>query len=202
VAILFSDPFTYANDLLATVNANWPDHTGTVSPFRVLSNVVTLFSGAAGNDHISSYSGITWPADIYAQVNVTITGTTDNGAGIGPAVRMVAGVETFYSMVCDHAASNNIRLSRSLAGVHSTLGNRTQAFTDGAAARLQALGTVLTMSIDGVPLGADISDAGIASGRAGIRYSSSETSASLDDFEGGDAVVAGGVTDGWKVLLH
>jgi hypothetical protein len=200
VAILFSDPFTYANGGLATANANWPIHTGSVSFFQVSSNAVTL--AAAGNDHVASYSGITWPDDIYAQVKVTVTGTADSGAGIGPAVRMVAGVESFYSMVCDHAASNNIRLSRSLAGVHSTLGNRTQAFTDGAVARLQALGTVLTMSIDGVPLGADISDAGIASGRAGIRYSSSETSASLDDFEGGDAVVAGGVTDGWKVLLH
>ena len=53
-------------------------------------------------------------------------------------------------------------------------------------ARALAQGTTLKVSIAGVQQGANITDSAIASGRAGVAYSSTAVTPSLDDWEAGD----------------
>ena len=46
-------------------------------------------------------------------------------------------------------------------------------------------GTKLQIFLNGTQVGADVTDNSIASGSAGIAYSSTATSAAIDDWEGG-----------------
>jgi hypothetical protein len=177
-----------AEDPLA---GNWSTQTNLL-PFR-LNNPENDVTPDISSDSGANYNAITWPNDQYAQIEVTLTGTNGNGAGFGPAVRMAAAAETFLSMVCDHAASNNVTLTRAQAGSYDAPGARTQSFTNGAVAYLEIQGKAALLKLGGTSLTPAITATGIASGRAGMRYSSSETDARGDNFEGGD-FAAGGST--------
>jgi hypothetical protein len=100
---------------------------------------------------------------------------------------------TCYRLIGDHAASVNFSIDKFVSGTFTNLGTRTQAFSDGDLVYLEVQGTTLVAKVAGSQLGASITDSAIASGKAGISFSSTETSASLDDWEGGD-FAAGGPT--------
>lgn len=130
--------------------------------------------------------GVTWPNDQYSQSQLTVTGTTGGGSGIGLSLRGATGATTFYRFAIDHAASNNWDLSLLTAGALFGLATGTQAFSDGATFKFRIIGGALDVSINGGAPFASATDFNIASGKPGLAYSSSETSASVDVWEGGD----------------
>lgn len=199
----FSDAFTYANGFLSTANAQWVEQTGLNLFMAVTSNTINPADSGTGvarydNDGASNYQGVVWPDDQYASIKVTITGTAGGGSGGGPCVRMSAVAETFYCIAADHAASNNVQITKALAGTYSTVGAQcSQAFTDGNTWKLTATGgatTTLKLYLNGAEVctGHSDSSSAITSGNAGFRYSSTETSASFDDFDGGSVGAAAG----------
>lgn len=132
------------------------------------------------------YNAITWPDDQYAQVKVTVN-STGTGVGIGLFCRQAAAANTCYRLVASHAASNNIELGKFVTGTFTGIWTRTQAFTDGDILRLEVQGTTLRAYFNGAQIGADTTDSSIASGNAGIAYSSATSATTLlDDWEGGD----------------
>lgn len=173
-----------------------PNWLSTGNNFVVVSNAAA--PSTLGSDCMSVYDGgITWPVDQYCQAKITVTGTLGGGRGPGVIVRGDASVNTNYRAVVDHAASNNVEVQRIVAGVYTQLATRTTTWVDGDVLRLEVTGTgasrVLKVFRNGTQLGANIADAsgGIdAANRPGLGYSSSETSASIDDWEaGGEAWV-------------
>lgn len=186
---LATDNFDRADNL--DLGSVWDVQTGEAR-FEILTNRAYIPAGGAlGNDATENYNGVSWPNDQYSQVLlITGTGTADQ-AGIGCATRCSASARTYYRAVANHAASNNVSFQKMVAASYTNIGQRTQAWTDGAATlRLESVGTNHTLKINGSALGAAFSDSAIASGRAGVSYSSTMTSVFIDDWEGGDFVSA------------
>lgn len=192
MAVLGSDAFTRANE--TPVASPWTQvYTGGTRTFNLASNALapTLLS----QDGVYKYTGPTWPNDQYSQCTCTVTGT---GADTGPGVTVRCGSpsasSTWYRLSINKAASNNLVLYKSVAGALTRIAQRTITFTDGHTLRLEVSGTTLSIFYDGVLQGATVTDSGIASGEAGLGYSSTSTAATVDDWEGGDLTAAGRTT--------
>ena len=130
-----------------------------------------------------------WPDDQYVKWGMSVTGTAGGGAAAVPMVRKAAGtiVQTRYELILDHAGSNNCtRRRRDSGGTPTNIVVFTQAWNDGDTWELRAPGTTLSMWLNGGQVSSNQTDATIASGFPGGTYSSTETAASLDGFEGGD----------------
>jgi hypothetical protein len=187
VAVLATDPFTGSGAL----SANWTQQN-TDGTFTLVTNAAqpTSFGGDAANN----YNAITWPDDQYSQAKVTVAGGTGD-AGLGVACRMATGARTYYFAVVNKAASNNVSICKFVAGTFTLIASRTITWVDGDVLKLQVTGAgpvTLEVFQNGTQLGADISDSTstIASGRAGIKHSSSTTSGFVDDWEGGSVDTA------------
>lgn len=195
MSVLATDNFNRAN--ANPIGGNWTTITG-LSAMQIVSNAATP-SSLSPNDCGSYYNAVTWPNDQYSQAKLTVVDTKTDGSGIGVAVRVAAAALTAYRVVLTHASpGTNVSLQRFLAGAFTRLWDRGAAFVDGDLVRLEVQGTTLRVFINGVQVGADFTDTNIASGNAGISYSSVATSASLDDWEGGD--FGGGTTSGTATL--
>lgn len=202
--LLFS-PKVLSAATLATDNFNRADQSNmtnwlnTADHWQVVSNTSTPTS--FGSDALSVYDGsVSWPADQYSQAKLTVTSTLGGGRGPGVVVRAVTTGPSYYRAVLDHAASNNVEVGRMVSGTYTVLTNRTTTWVDGDVLRLEVTGTgasrVLKIFRNGTQLGADIADAsgGIdAANRPGLGFSSSVTSASADDWEGGSMAAGGTV---------
>ena len=184
MAVLATDTFTRADNL--DLGTDWDVPTGG-SAFQLLNNAAAPRN--PDTDAVESNNSATWPNDQYAQCAATVSGTTST-AGPGPAVRIATGALTLYRCVVSHAASNNVELAKIVSGTYTQLALRTQAWTDGDVLRLEVAGTTLKVFRNGTQMGANVTDSSIASGRAGIGFSSVTTSASLDNWEGGDFTTA------------
>ena len=183
MSVIATDDFNRANE--TPMAGNWTQIEA--HEWNLTSNVAT--PAFVSLDTASYWNATTFPNDQYSQAKITVTGTGGGGAGLGLGVRMsgTVGNATYYRLVIDHASSNNIELSRIVGGAFTQLWLRTQAFTNGDTLRLEVSGSTLTAKLNGTAIGTTYTDASpIASGRAGIAFSSSETAATLDDWEGGD----------------
>ena len=197
---LATDNFNRAN--AATLGANWTVLSSPTTHYEVVSNVAALVGGSLGDDCVDYYNAVSFPNDQYSQAKLTVTGTGGGGSGVGLCVRKASGsTNTYYRMVADHAGSNNVEIGKKVAGAYTNLGNRTSSFTDGALFYLEVQGTTILAKNAGTTMGASITDSAIASGSAGLAYSSTETSASSDDWEGGDFAAGGGATVARRLTL-
>lgn len=189
--------------ILATDNFNRANEDPIASPWvaGAGSDRMTLATNAmapnsVGADAWAYYDGaISWPNDQYCKFKVAVTGTAGGGSGAGLMVRKAAGTsdQTRYELILDHAASNNCTLRRrDSGGTPTNIVVFTQAWSDGNTWELRAQGTTLSMWLNGVQVNTNQTDATIASGFLGGTYSSTETSASLEDFEGGNFAGGGG----------
>jgi hypothetical protein len=131
-------------------------------------------------------------ANQYAQAAITVTGG-GTGTGQGVAVRMSTTAKTYYRIVVNKDASNNVEVARFNAGTYTPITYRTVTWADGQVLRAEVSGTGTTVTIKvfqgGVQLGADISDTSagrVLAGNPGIVYSSILTAASVATFEAGD----------------
>lgn len=177
-----SDNFNRANE--NPLASPWSDFGASAVDFKLVSNSVTPTS-LISDDAQMSLTSITWPNDQYCQVKVTVTGTSA-GAGGGLAVRCAAGAKTFYRVVVNKAASANVEVAKFVAGAFTSLGTRTTTWVDGDTLQMRIVGTSIYVYQNGIQLGALITDSALTSGNAGISYSSTVTTMTLDDFEGGD----------------
>lgn len=183
MSVLASDNFDRANN--TDLGSSWDVQTGEAR-HGIVSN--TAQPSDIGNDCSENNNSVSWPDDQYSKGKLSMVGGSDgNGAGPGVAVRMSASARTYYRAVANKASSNNIEVAKMVAGTYTSLAQRTQAWTDEDVLELRVIGTTLRVFYNGTQLGGDITDSSIASGRAGIAYSSgSMTSASINDWEGGD----------------
>jgi hypothetical protein len=83
------------------------------------------------------------------------------------------------------AGTSNIELAKVVAGAYTQIWLRTATVAAGDTVRLEAQGTTLRAYVNGVQVGADATDSAIATGNAGVVYSSSITTKTGDDWEGG-----------------
>src|SRR5690349_5459494 len=173
------------------LSASWTQETG-VNTFNRSSDVAVPAN--MSQDCGAFNNTVTWPNDQYAQAKVSATGTNAL-TGIGVACRMASGARTHYWAIVNKAASSNVTLQRFNAGTPSTIAQFTTTWNDGDVLRLEVSGAPTSVSLkvfqNGVQLGTTQTDSnasGLSSGNAGIAYSSSLTSGSLDDWEGGDLV--------------
>lgn len=177
---LAQDSFTRANE--TPLAAPWTDGGQPVT-FNLIANALT--SSDLNNDCAAFNTRAAWPANQYSQCQGTVTGTAGGGSGVGPGVRMATGRNS-YAITIDHAATNNVVLAKFVGGTVTVLWTRTQAFTNGDILSLEVVGTTLIGRVNGTAIGAAVTDAALATGSPGVYYSSVETAASVDNWEGGE----------------
>lgn len=157
----------------------------SLSAFTISNNTATpsLFSS---QDCAESNNSATWPDAQFAQAATRVTGGTASGDnGIGIALRMSVGVRTFYRFVVNAAATNNVGISKFVAGVYTNLGFRTGVWANDDILRGEVNGSTLKVFQNAVQLGADITDSAIATGRPGVCSSTTLTSGSLTNWSAG-----------------
>ncbi len=196
MSILASDNFNRANETPLSGGGNWTTQTGS-NAFNLSSNVAV--PSVVNNDDVSVYTAGTWPNDHYSQADLTVTSTAGGDQGIGLVVRASAAAVTHYRAVADHAASGNISIDKAVAGVYTTLSSGTSSWTNGATWELDVQGTTLTFKRAGTTI-LSTTNASIASGKPGIMLSSNVTSASVDNWAGGDFSSSNIVTPGTAAL--
>jgi hypothetical protein len=183
MAVLASDTFNRADS--GDLGTNW---TQVPSEFSFSISGNSAIPGNLGQDCTERYSGLTWPDDQYSQC--VLTPSTTGGAaneGIGVCLRAASADQTYYRITADDtSASNNLSLQKMVAGAFTSVWTRSLAITAGDILRAEAQGTTVRVYINGVQLGADTTDGSIASGSAGVSYSSQTGACSVDDWEGGD----------------
>lgn len=173
----------------ADLGANWtPVHntfkrvSDHAEPTSLLSDACEMYDG-----------GITWPDDQYAQVTVSGTGSSGNNfVGIGVALRCsTAGGQNYYRVIADPgAAVDSVSVTKRVAGVSTDIGASINvSWANGDILKAEIVGFDITIYKNGSQIGVR-TDAGssLASGKAGVAYSSTITAAQLDDWSAGDMV--------------
>lgn len=148
--------------------------------------------GSVGADCGSRSTAKTWIDDQSSSAVLTCTGTTGTGSGVGLIVRAAPTARTYYCFVIDHASpGSNFHIDRFIAGTPTNLVAGTQTFMDGDRFTLRASGpataTLLEVLRNGYVVQSFTDNSSLQSGSPGIYYSSSETAATIDDWEGGEA---------------
>lgn len=197
-----SSTFTHANETpLADGGAGsavWGviDATGQ---FNLVSNAATPTD--VGSDAAARYVGNTGGADTYCEANITVVNTTA-GNGIGFILRQGVGADpTYYRIVFSHAASNNAEVARFDNDVNTFIGSWTVSFSDGDLLTVGVEGSGLSTTFylfqgaGRTPVGSAVIDntgAALSTGRYGLGFSSSVTSASMDNWVAGTFTNSGG----------
>lgn len=181
---LATDDFNRADTVGPDLGINWTNvFAGAFASngFQITSNVAVPTT--LGSDKLEIYTGVTFPADQYAQAKITVTGTSAQ-TGPGPAVRgAVDG--SCYRVVVNKRVADNVEIQKFVGATFSSLGLRTALWVDGDTLRIEAQGTSIRVHQNGAQLGASATDSALVSGFPGISYSSTSTTASVDDWEGG-----------------
>lgn len=191
MSVVFTDNFNRADENPIT---GWVA-SGSADSFKIVSNAAAPTSD--GNDIQQEPVSVTWPNNQYAQVKVTCTGGVGTGAGGGVFVRGNRGATTInkeYRCTVSKAVSNNFTVTKHVNGSPTVLAQTTVTWVDGDLMKLSVDGVnpgVVRAYQNGVQIGSDITDSSINIGAAGISYSTSMTSVSLDDFEGGGEFTTG-----------
>lgn len=184
-----SDTFTRANE--APMAGNWTT-VGGQGGLNLTTNQVVPINPAVDGGVV--WTGRTWAVDQSSRAKLTVTGTGGSGQGPGLCVRASTAADTRYRFVVDHAASSNCRLTQSNAGSSVTKLVFTQAFVDGDLWELTAEGpqsrVIVKMYYLGQLVGQilDLDNLIPAAGSPGLYFSSTETSAAMDDWVGGELI--------------
>lgn len=194
MTVLATDTFDRADN--EDLGANWTVVTGEAAGFEIISNWAqpsdaggTLGNGYDAGDRAEIYTGASWPDAQYAQATIDQVAGTNNEAGIGVLLRGAGGAQTYYRIVVNAAASNNIEVGKIVTGAFTSLGQLTSGTWAGGThiLKVQISGFVFSVYRDGAFVG-NVTDGGssIPSGYAGVAYSSTLTDGVLLDWEGGD----------------
>lgn len=197
-----TDDFNRADS--STLGANWTrNSTGDLG---IVSNQVKFNSGATGFLQ-STYTGVSWTNDHYAEVKlITLASTKDMGCVVRGGGTSDANVTGYFFVVNDTDAAVTLGSSIScgiykLAGTSSAVLVTSSGFTQTLSAndviRLSVTGTSLVASVNGVTK-VSVTDSLYASGKPGIYISGSGNTCTLDDFAAAD-IAATGDTQEWMV---
>ena len=181
-----SDDFNRGDNL--DLGSNWTVVTAE-STWKVLTNRAEP-SGLGGSDCSEYWNPGGFSNDQFSQATVvSVTGGSVGGAeGVGVSVRISTGAQTYYRVVINAAATSNVAITKMVAGTATHLAVITSAFSANDVLRLEADGSTLRAYKNGTFL-FGTTDTSIASGNAGISYSSVTTAAILDDWSSGDLTV-------------
>lgn len=183
---VYTDDFNRANANLA---APWGTMSGEVT-FAVVANQCTP-TGGLGSDAANYYNNV-FGNDQYSQfvLKALSGGTPSTDSGGGPAVRCSTSARTYYRIIIHAAASNNTVIAKFVAGAFSLVsGYATVPWAVNDVVRVEVSGTRITVKRNGSSV-LSFTDSSIASGVAGIDYSSAITGFTIDDWEGGDLSAA------------
>jgi hypothetical protein len=174
-----TDDFNRANQ--NPITGNWTD-SGSGNAITLASNAVT--PGALGNDADAIWNVWASGNDHYSQGQLTTTGTSA-GSGLGVCVRHspTAGTKTYYRFYMDGAG--NWELDRFIAGAFASLQTGSTSYVGGTAIGLLVIGTTISCWYGGVQVGTNQTDSNITTGVPGIAYSSTVTTATLDNWDAG-----------------
>lgn len=168
--ILATDNFTRADS--TGLGANWTVVTSEGS-FDIHLNKALCHDKTV--DSCEFYNGVVWPNDQYAEITVAgIQSPGQLGAGLGCLVRASASAQTYYRAFAT-GSGGQFQLKKRIAGVGTTLATAAGSVVLGDVIRLEAIGTTLNVYKNGVLVIGPVTDASIASGNAGIHYSSADT---------------------------
>jgi len=189
MAVIATDDFNRAN---GAIGANWSDVDST---FLVSSN--TAIPNSYASDAVVRYSAATWPNDQYCLAAIRASGG-GIGTGIGLVLRCSTSVQTYYRFVVD---VTGVDIGRVVTGAFTPITTRATTWgivTASDILKCEIQGTTIRVYKNGVQLGADITDANIASGQPGLGYSSTGSDSFLDNWEGGDfSTPATGASVAW-----
>lgn len=87
----------------------------------------------ANADNGAVYTGASFYPDHGCAAKLSCAGTNGAslGLGVGLGLRHSTSARTYYRLICDHGGSNNVQLSRLVAGAATVITTFTQAWTDG-----------------------------------------------------------------------
>jgi len=196
MSILASDNFTRGDN--TDLGTAWDECTGETIPdgFDISSN--TAIPSTVEGDLSETNNAASWPDDQYSQVTIATTAPIVVGAGSGPTCRAATGAtKTYYRLVGN---ASGYELGRKIDGTFTSLSSgagTTFAATDTLYLEVKTNGanTDWVLKKNGTTFASGSEATVIASGRAGIAYSSPSSVAALSAWEGGD-FAGGGPTPG------
>lgn len=195
MSVLATDDFNRAS-----IGSNWTTISGESAWATSGSAVAAPPSTAL--DSSMFYNAVTWPNDQYSQFSIPSIGTAGSDQGAGPALRCASGARTYYRIVVSGTTGTNTWASKQVAGSYTNFASATKSggwtTSDTAYAEIQGSSIKVRNGSGGSNI-ISTTDSSIASGSAGMSYSSTDASAQLDNFEGGD--FAGGVTTKIKDMI-
>lgn len=164
---LFTDNFTRAN---GTLLGNWTTVPGTTS-WAISSDVAE--GNVQASDADAYVNSVSWPNDQWAQVTVGAIGNVDQ-AGVGPVVRSSTTGLTGYIAIAN--GSGHLYLSKAVLGTFTSLGSSpySASVTTGDVLYMSVVGTTIIVQKNGTTV-ATVTDSSIASGSAGMYYSSQDS---------------------------
>lgn len=192
MTILANDNFTRANS--SDLGAAWDENTGdaSVQGFNISAN--TAIPGDLNSDSSETNNAAIWPDDQYSEVTFGTTAANGAGAGSGPTCREATGATVTYYRAVGNASG--YELVRAVTGTFTSLSSGAgTTFASGDKLRLEVktngANADWVLKKNGVQFASGSDTSPIASGRAGIGYSSLSTVATLTAWEGGNLTVDG-----------
>lgn len=126
-------------------------------------------SAAGGSSYYSLYyaSGVPDSADYAVECDLVIISSVPS-LNIGPALRVSTSADTYYAA---YYQGGQVSLIKRLAGVNTTIGTWVSTLSSGATyrLRLEAVGTAITVDVDGVERISATDGAITTAGRVGVR---------------------------------
>jgi hypothetical protein len=178
---LATDNFNRANE--TPLGGNWTLSGAGDNDFNLSANHIVPANTSV--DSVDWYNAVVWPNNQYSKASIVAPGTSAGGQGMGLCVRHATSLRTYYGCVIDAAGASNVQLFKMVAGTKTVIWTRTATYSSGAIMELQVQGTTLRVIYNGSQVGADATDSAISTGNAGLYYSSTDASATLDNWEGG-----------------
>lgn len=179
---LAADDFNRANS--GDIGTAWDPNAGHSGAWEVFSNKVRLTSGTRSGDGCETYNAVSAPNDQY--IECALVQTSANGAGVGYGVmgRFSSSAKTGYRLVGN---ASGWEIARFNAGSFTGLGSATSTtFAAGDVIRLELVTSgancAWTVKKNGstVTGGTGTDTSPIASGRPGVGYSSTDSTADAD----------------------
>jgi hypothetical protein len=186
-----SDSFTRANE--TPLAGNWATGTSDTG-INLTSNAANIPDDSA--DRCSIYTGSTFGNDQSSSAKLTSAGSAGSGQGSGLCVRHAAAAKTYYRMVADTAASNNVNISRFVAAASTSLVTFTRGgVANGDRFELRVTGPAAAAKLEvfhnGVSIQTFTDNSSLVSGSPGLAYSTADTSGTIDDWIGTDEFGSG-----------
>lgn len=176
MANIFSDALTATSGTLQTYDAAWEKHPNATGNLSFISSA-RLVAGVGTGLYTHNTTDL---SNQKVEVDVYSGGSSNGQAGV--VARCSTTTQTFYNARFNNG---NVQLFKAVAATFTQLGaDYAQAITAGTSKRLGLIcdGNQISVTVDGAVVIGPVTDASIASGRAGLRSASAQGNYELDNF--------------------